>query len=173
MFTIADFERARRSKKTDSIMDAILFSMQKNEFAYAMNLCDSHDRGTYAENLVGDKLIDCGFKVDFFGKTEDYDLLINGNIRAEVKLGTIQSAGRNKTKYTFHKIKPELFDTIFLVFLNPHGATIKWTTDEMMNEWSVDYTRGKHGYSITFNGDMQAKKLVYDESIDSFIRLYR
>ena len=172
MFTLADFERARAVKKTDSIMDAILFSIEKDAFAYAMNLCDSHDRGTCAERLVGYRLMDNGFLVDFYGTAHDYDLLVNGSIRAEVKLGTIQPAGKQKTKYVFHKIKPEMFDVIFLVFLNPHGATIKWTTSEMMNEWSVDYKRGENGYSITFNGDMASKKLVYNESLDSFIRLY-
>jgi hypothetical protein len=59
------------------------------------------------------------------------------------------------------------------MFLHPYGATIKLTTDEMMKEWGVDYIRGKDGYSITFNEDMQHKKLVYDESEESFIRLYR
>ena len=172
MFTIADFERAREHKSIDGIMDALLFSIEKNEFSYAMNLCDSHDRGTYAERLVGNKLIDHGFRVDFYGAAHDYDLLINNSIRAEVKLGTIQPSGKNKTKYVFHKIKPELFDVIFMVFLHPNGVDIKWTTGEIFTEWSVDYTRGKNGYAITFNGEMVAKKLVYNETLDSFIRLH-
>ena len=172
MFTIADFERARASVKTTSIMDSILFTMEKDQFAYAMNLCDSHDRGTYAERVVGHKLIDQNFDVRFYGAGHDFDLLVNNSIRAEVKLGTIQPSGKKNTKYVFHKIKPELFDVIFLVFLNPHGIVIKWTTGEMFSEWSVDYTRGKHGYAITFNGNMVAKKLVYNENLDSFIRLY-
>jgi hypothetical protein len=171
MFTIADFERASVKKQTDGIMDALLFSIEKNEFAYAMNLCDSHERGTRAERVVGNRLIDHGFSVDFYGADHDYDLLINQTIRAEVKLGTVQPYGKS-TKYVFHKIKPEMFDVIFLVFLNPNGAVIKWTTSEMFAEWSVDYTRGQHGYAITFNGEMVAKKLVYNESLDSFIRLY-
>ena len=99
MFTMADFERARTANKTRTILDAVLFSVEKNEFAYAMNLCDSHDRGTYAERLVGNRLIDSGLIVDFYGKDHDYDLLINNSIRAEVKLGTIQPNGKNKTKY--------------------------------------------------------------------------
>lgn len=174
MFTLADFERARIAiKKNGSAIDDLIFSSEKDPFAYAMNLCDSHDRGTCAEGLVGCRLKDSGFLVDFYGADHDYDLLVNDSIRAEVKLGTIQPNGKNKTKYVFHKIKPELFDVIFLVFLNPYGATIKWTTSEMMNEWSVDYKRGKNGYSITFNGDMTSKKLVYNESLDSFIRLYQ
>lgn len=173
MFTIQDFERAGPEKSTDSIMDAILFSIEKNQFAYAMSLLDSHGKGTRAERVIANTLIDSDFDVKLYGKTHDYDLLINDTIKAEVKLATIQSAGRNKTKYTFHKIKPELFDVIFFMFLNPYGATIKWTTDEMINAWAVDYTRGKDGYAITFNEYMRHKKLVYDESEKSFIRLYR
>ena len=173
MFTICDFERARSSTCIkSSILDSILFSIEKNEFAYVMNLCDSHDRGTYAERLVGNKLIDHNFNVDFYGTANDYDLLVNYSIKAEVKLGTIQANGKKNTKYVFHKIKPELFDVIFLVFLNPNGIVIKWTTSEMFSEWSIDYTRGKNGYAIPFNGDMIAKKLIYNENLDSFIRLY-
>jgi hypothetical protein len=174
MFTIQDFERARATTKTSSnILDALLFSIEKNEFAYAMNLCDSHDRGTYAEKLIGHKLIDSGFSVDFYGTAYDYDLLINSSIRAEVKLGTIQPNGKKRTKYVFHKIKPEYFDIIFLVFLNPNGIVTKWTTNEMFFEWSADYKRGKDGYSVTFNGDMQATKLVYNDTFDSFVNLYK
>jgi hypothetical protein len=172
MFTMADFERARTANKTRTILDAVLFSVEKNEFAYAMNLCDSHDRGTYAERLVGNKLIDNGLIVDFYGKDHDYDLLINNTIRAEVKLGTIQPNGKNKTKYIFHKIKPEFFDVIFFVFLNPNGITIKWTDSEMFTEWSVDYKRSEYGYATTFDGDMVCKKLVYNDTLDSFIKLH-
>jgi hypothetical protein len=174
MFTMVDFERARNSIKTSgtSILDSLLFSVQKDEFAYAMNLCDSHDRGTYAERLVGFKLMDRGLNVEFFGAAHDYDLLINDAIRAEVKLGTIQPNGKKKTKYMFHKIKPECFDIIFMVFLNPNGVHIKWTTDEMFNEWKVDYTRGKYGYTTTFNGNMDCAKLIYNDTLDSFIGYY-
>ena len=172
MFTMADLERARvATNKKHSLLDALLFSIEKNEFAYAMNLCDSHDRGTYAERLVGNKLMDCGLIVDFYGKDHDFDLLINNNIRGEVKLGTIQPNGKKKTKYMFHKIKPECFDIIFMVFLNPNGITIKWTTSEMLSAWSVDYTRGANGYTVTFDGNMVCKKLIYNDTLDSFIRL--
>lgn len=173
MFTMADFERARATNKRSGLLDSLLFSVEKNEFAYAMNLCDSHDRGTYAERLVGNKLIDNGLVVDFYGKDHDYDLLVNKSIRAEVKLGTIQPNGKNKTKYMFHKIKPECFDIIFLVFLNPHGIMIKWTNSEMFSEWSVDYTRGANGYTVTFDGNMICKKLVYNDTFDSFVNLHK
>lgn len=172
MFTMVDFERARSATKRGGILESLLFSIEKSEFAYSMNLCDSHDRGTYAERLVGHKLIDNGFDIRFYGADSDFDLLINNSIRAEVKLGTIQPNGKNKTKYVFHKIKPELFDTLFMVFLNPHGIIIKWTTSEMVSEWSVDYKRGKDGYSMSFDDNMKSKRLVYDESLKSFIDLY-
>lgn len=174
MFTIADFERARGAKPAGSILDAILFSVQKNEFAYAMNLCNSHDRGHYTEKMVQHKLVDYGLDVQHCGESCDYDLMIGEHIRAEVKLATIQRYGRSsRTQYVFHKIKPECFDVLFLVFLNPYGTTIKWTTSEMTYEWSKEYKRGKSGYQVRFNGDMVSDKLVYNEKLELFVGLYK
>lgn len=175
MFTIADLERAKGTKSTGSILDAILFSVQKNEFAYVMNLCNSHDRGHYTEKMVQNKLMDYGLNVDHRGESCDYDLLIGENLRAEVKLATVQrSSGSNRTQYVFHKIKPECFDVLFLVFLNPYGTTIKWTTSEMCDGWSKEYgiKRGKNGYQARFNDEMVSHKLVYNEKLELFVRLY-
>lgn len=170
MFTINDFERVRSNgKKSKGILDALLFTVQKSEIAYAMNLCDSHHKGTYAERLIGNKLIEYGMSVEFYGAAHDYDLLINHDIRAEVKLSTVQPYGKSSTKYIFHKIKPELFDVIFFVFLNPYGLTIKWTDSNIVNKWSTNYTRGANGYSISFNSNMSSKKISYDESIETFV----
>ena len=157
------------------MLDAILFSIQKNEFAYALNLCNSHDRGTYTEKLLQKKLIKRGFDVIHCGESGDYDLLVENDVRVEVKLGTVQPYDKksNRTKYVFHKIKPECFDVIFFVFLNPYGITIKWTDSEMITEWTKEgYTRGKHGYQITFDSNMRSKKLVYNETFDGFINVY-
>jgi len=171
MFTMIDFERVRSEKRSGSILDAILFSLEKNEFAYSMNLCNSHDRGSYAEKLLRDKLIDNGFYVDHCAEGGEFDLFINNSLRAEVKLGTIQSYNKS-AKYTFHKIKPELFDILFMMFLDPHGMTIKWTTSEMVSEWSVDYKRGKDGYQVSFDSSKKCGKLVYNETLDGFMRIY-
>lgn len=174
MFTITDFEKVRSGKGSRGLLDAILFSVQKNEFAYAMNLCNSHDRGHYTEKMLQNRLIERGFDVIHCGEGGDYDLLIDNSIRAEVKLATIQQSGKSQhTHYIFHKIKPECFDVIFLVFLNPHGITIKWTDSEMFTEWSKEgYKRGNNGYQIRFDSNMIAKKLVYNETFDGFVNVY-
>lgn len=170
MFTISDFERVRTTK-TRSLLADIVFSVEKSEFAYVMNLYNSHDRGVYAERMLCNKLVDCGLNAVHCGQTCDYDILVN-NTRIEVKLATVQGSPNGKsTKYYFHHIKPEFFDVLFFVFLNPYGTTIKWTTQEMFSEWSVDYIRGKKGYSIGFDGKMQSKKLIYNETFESFVRL--
>lgn len=172
MFTISDFDRVRNSSKRKSILDAVLFTVEKNEFAYAMNLCNSHDRGCYAEKMLANKLTDENFDVYHCVYGSEYDLLIDDCIRAEVKLATVQPCGK-KTKYTFHKIKPEFFDILFLVFLNPNGTTIKWTTTEHFSDWCVDYTRGKQGYQIAFNEDMESSNLVYEQDFYSFVNSFR
>ena len=76
MFTITDFEKVRSGKGSRGLLDAILFSVQKNEFAYAMNLCNSHDRGHYTEKMLQNRLIEQGFDVIHCGEGGDYDLLI-------------------------------------------------------------------------------------------------
>jgi hypothetical protein len=172
MFTISDFERVRNETKPKSILDSVLFSVQKSELAYAMNLCNSHDRGCYAEKLLRNKLLDHGFDVYHCVYGSEYDLLLDDCIRAEVKLATIQQSGK-QTQYVFHKIKPEFFDILFLVFLNPHGATIKWATTESVSDWSTNYIRGKQGYQIRFNGGMESSNLVYNETFDSFVNSFR
>lgn len=173
MFTIQDFERAINKKSKRSILDSILFSVQKNQVAYSMNLYNNHYRGIYAEKMVGNKLVDHGFDVIHYGETHDFDLMIGNSIRAEVKLATIQPYNKNSTQYIFHKIKPECFDIIFFVFLNPLGLSIKWTDCEMFSEWAKEYKRGKSGYSIRFNQDMTSKKLVYNENFESFVRIFQ
>lgn len=175
MFTIDDFERVHTNnrQRPKSILESLLFSVQKNEVAYAMNLYNNHYRGIYAERLVGNKLTDHGFDVVHYGETHDYDLLINRDIRAEVKLATVQPYNKNSTQYVFHKIKPECFDVIFFVFLNPYGLTIKWTDSNIVSKWSVKYKRGKNGYSMRFDSKMQSKKIVYDESFDGFVELFK
>lgn len=172
MFTIADLDCVRQGN--GSILDAVLFSIQKNEFAYALNLCNSHDRGTFTEKLLQKRLTERSFDVVHCGESEDYDLWIDNNIRAEVKLATIQLCKKSgHTKYVFHKIKPEHFDILFLVFLNPNGITIKWTDSEMVTEWTEQgYRRGKNGYQITFNSDMKSKKLIYNETFEGFVNVY-
>lgn len=173
MFTIADFERARNGVSSKGLLEDILFTVEKNPIAYALNLHNNHYRGYYTERMAANKLIDHNFNVFHYGKDHDYDLLINNSIRAEVKLATLTATNRgNSTKYTFCKVKPECFDVLFLVFLNPMGLTIKWTTSEMVHEWKTGYKRGVEGYNISFNKKLACSNLVYNESFDSFVRLY-
>lgn len=174
MFTIADFERARNGVSSRGLLEEILFTVEKSPIAYALNLHNNHYRGYYTERMVADKLIDYNFNVIHYGKDHDFDLLINGSIKGEVKLATLTTTDRGRrTKYTFCKVKPECFDVLFMVFLNPWGLDIKWTTSEMVNEWKSNYKRGIEGYNISFNNKLICSNLVYNESFNSFVRIYR
>lgn len=174
MFTLADFERARNSSNPKrGILESLLFDIQKSDVAYALNLSNNHFRGHYAEKMLQHRLEDSGFDVVHYGETHDYDLLINGDIKAEVKLATIQPYGKKSTQYVFHKIKPECFDVIFFVFLNPNGLTTKWTDSNIIKKWSINRKRGKNGYQLRFDSQMQSKKITYDESFEGFIGLLK
>lgn len=157
MFTVEDFEQAKRAKY--GIEDNVLFSLERNPFAYAMSCANSTDRGDYAEWVIGESLKKKKYLVKRLGGTNSYDLLLNNSIRVEVKMATL----RRRNFYICQKIKPELFDILFMLFLTPDGMIIKWSTQEDVNEWSESYKRGKEGYNINFNSYIENDNLRYND----------
>jgi hypothetical protein len=166
MFTIQDFERAKKEKY--GIQDNILFSIERNPFAYAISCANSTDRGDYAEIMIRDKLKNMGYIVQRLGgATNSYDLMLNHTIRAEVKMATL----RKRNLYICQKVKPELFDVLFMLFLTPDGMVIRWTTSEDVSDWASWHKRGKEGYNIVFNKDLENDHIRYNE-FDTFIDYY-
>jgi hypothetical protein len=171
LFTLADLERVRAERKSKGILESVLFSVEKCPFAHSLSLDHSTDRGSNAEWLMKNKLIEYGFDVKYDADRADYDLLLNNHIRAEVKLATIREI-KGLPRYRFQKIKPKCFDVLFFVFLGTHGSVVKWTTSEMFTEWSKDYMMGKEGYDVQFDDNRFCEKLIYNETFDSFIKTY-
>jgi hypothetical protein len=166
MFTIQDFERAKREKY--GIENNILFSMERNQFAYAMSCLNSTDRGDYAEIMLRDKLKKVGYTVQRLGgSTNSYDLMLNRTIRAEVKVGTL----RKTNYYICQKIKPELFDVLFMLFLTPDGMVIRWSTHEDVVDWTSWHKRGKEGYNLYFNHLLENDNFRYRD-FESFADYY-
>jgi hypothetical protein len=167
MFTIQDFERAKIAKY--GIEDTVLFSLQRNEFAYAMSCANSTDRGDFTEYLVCDLLKSNGYSVRRLGgSVNDYDLLLNESIRVEVKTATLR---KKRNQYVCQKVKPELFDVLFMLFLTPDGMVAKWSTTEDVNEWAITHKRGKEGYNITFNDYIENDNFRYND-LESFMYYY-
>jgi hypothetical protein len=166
MFTIQDLERAKQEKY--GIQDSILFSLERNHFAYAMSCENSTDRGDYAEFLMCDRLQKMGYTVQRLGGANNsYDLILNKSIRAEVKLATL----RRRNVYICEKIKPELFDVLIMMFLTPDGMVIRWTTAEDFRDWASWHKRGKEGYSLYFNNYLENHNIRYSE-FDTFLDYY-
>jgi hypothetical protein len=166
MFTLQDFERIKREKQ--GIESAILFSIERDGFAYAMSCLNSKERGDYAESMVRDGLRNMGYRVEHLGGAINrYDLKINHSIRAEVKMATFRKSGR----YVCEKVKPELFDIVFMLFLTPDGMVIRWATTEDVQDWASWHKRGKEGYSISFNRFLDNHHMRYRD-FDSFLYYY-
>lgn len=166
MFTLKDFELAKKEKY--GIQDNILFSIERNQFAYAMSCLNSTDRGDFAEIMVRDKLKKNGYLVQKLGgATNSYDLLVNKTIRVEVKMATL----RKRNVYVCQKIKPELFDVLFMMFLTPDGMITRWSTSEDINDWASWHKRGKEGYSIYFNNYLENDNVRYSD-FETFLDVY-
>lgn len=166
MFTLKDLERAKQEKY--GIQDTILFSIERNPFAYALSCHNSTDRGDFAEFILCDKLRGMGYSVQRLGGSRNsYDLILNNTIRAEVKLATL----RRRNYYICEKIKPELFDVLLMMFLTPDGMVTRWATSEDISDWASWHKRGKEGYSIYFNNYIENYNVRYND-FESFQYYY-
>jgi hypothetical protein len=101
------------------------------------------------------------------GSTNSYDLMLNRTIRAEVKVGTL----RKTNYYICQKIKPELFDVLFMLFLTPDGMVIRWSTHEDVVDWTSWHKRGKEGYNLYFNHLLENDNFRYRD-FESFADYY-
>jgi hypothetical protein len=166
MFTLEDLERAKQQKY--GIQDTILFSIERDAFAYALSCHNSTDRGDFAELMVCGRLKSMGYSVQRLGGARNsYDLILNQTIRAEVKQATL----RRRSSYICEKIKPELFDVLIMMFLTPDGMVIRWSTAEDISDWGSWHKRGKEGYNIYFNIHLENHNVRYND-FESFQYYY-
>jgi len=168
MFTIADFEEIEAELVRQKI-----YSTEKDELSYRISLLNSTDRGLFGEKMLVKKLMMSGFVVQHHGSGSDFDILVDGRIKVEVKMSSIRMKG-NRYYYYFQKIKPELCDVVFLIFLTPAGVKIKWTHSNMIDLWAEENSakRGKEGYSPVFDSYCDNMNMYYHDNFDSFVEKY-
>lgn len=168
MFTVADFEEAKSVLDRESP-----YSMEKNELAYRVNLLNSTDRGRCGEHMIAKKLRTSGFVVNRFGDGKDFDILVDNHIRVEVKMSSVKPRGK-RIYYYFQKIKPELFDIVFFLFITPEGLRVKWTHSDMISLWAKENNakRGKEGYSPFFDDYCDNMNMYYYDDFNSFVEKY-
>ena len=168
MFTIADFKEVEAELVKEKI-----YSVEKNELSYRINLLNSTDRGLFGEKMLVKKLMMSGFVVQHYGSSSDFDILVDSKIKVEVKMSSIKIRG-NRAYYYFQKIKPELCDVVFFMFLTPTGVKIKWTHSDMIDLWAEENNakRGKEGYTPIFDGYCDHMNMYYYDNFDSFVEKY-
>jgi len=165
MFTANELEQAKLS----GIERSILFSLSKNPVSYEISLMNNKDKGQRIEWMMYRKFLCHGFKADYVGGR--YDLLVNNDIRVEIKCATARSSS-SPSPYVIQKMKPEHFDIVFMVFIAPDKQEIKWSTQKNVKSWSSGRARGAEGYSIVFNSDIENSSLRYKNGFDSFLEEY-
>ena len=126
------------------------YSPQKSEVSFELSQMTSKDRGEILEVMIADYFNRHGIESQR-SDTQDYDLdaFVGGrHIRIEVK-----SAMKAKVtnKYIFQGIKPENFDMLFLVFVDPdNGPQVRTVSKRDVDEFTTRYTRLDQGYKMSF-----------------------
>lgn len=169
MFTMRDFSRIKKGIKGLEIDN--LFSPERNELAYEMSRLGSPARGTCGEKFVALHLRRMKYNVKRYGNIHPFDLLVNNSIKCEVKVATFCRYGKSFL-YAFQKIKPELFDILFLVFVTPDGLVIKWTEQKYVDMYTKDKKRQKDGYYMYFDSSCDNVNMAYNDSMDDFVKFY-
>ena len=87
-------------------------------------------------------------------------------VRVEVKsaLAAMSDWRKGRNYFTYHKVKPNNFDYIFLYEVNPHdGLIVKWTTRKEIFEFCRFKTEYENGYNITISDLRNTRKIkLYD-----------
>jgi len=147
MFSTLDLASAKQSY----FKDASHYSPSKSEVSFELSQMTGKDRGELLEVMISDYFNRKGIDAAR-SDVQDYDIdaYIDGHhIKIEVK-----SAMKSKKlgKYKFIGIKPEKFDLLMLVFVDPDcGPQVKTVSKrEVCSKIEGVYTRNVEGYNVQF-----------------------
>lgn len=172
MFTMRDFNRIKHNLKISRPDN--FYSRKKNYLCWEISNLDSTGMGDAGECLMCDRLSRAKYNVKRHGHGKIFDILLNDQIRCEVKTAKL-TLNQNKYKYyTLQKIKPELFDILFMVFITPKGTIFKWTETKYVTRYLQEHNkkRGKEGYTIRFDETCDNINMAYDDHIENFMKFY-
>jgi len=105
------------------------YTAKKNTVSFELSLHNSKDRGEIVEHIISRKLKQLGIENTTFDHNAPYDIEFSIKnkkrpLRIEVKSSLI-----NRAAYFYQNIKPNNFDYIFFVQVDPEkGLLIRWTT---------------------------------------------
>jgi hypothetical protein len=121
-FTLRNFRKIENEIK--GLKQKRVYSQRKNALCYKLSRMGTQHRAGAIERMIRDYFISQGDKVDYYGGSHVFDMLVNGK-RVEVKSSIIQQTSARAWRYRFQNIKTCYFDEIILVFVKPTGIVIK------------------------------------------------
>ena len=127
------------------------YAPNKSEVSYELSAMSAKDRGEILEIMIADYLNENGVESEIHPHAAyDIDTYIQGrHIKVEVKSSM---KAKKDGKYNFVGIKPEKFDLLILVFVDPDcGPQVKTVSKREVNRHAKNYKRYEKGYTMTFN----------------------
>jgi len=105
------------------------YTAKKNAVSFELSLHSSKDRGEILEHIVSRKLSELGIENNTFDYNAPYDIEFSiTNKKRPLKI-EVKSSLINRAAYFYQNIKPNNFDYIFFVQVDPEkGLLIRWTT---------------------------------------------
>ncbi len=162
MFTVHDLEIAENTM-SQGLSSSDLYAPEKSELSYKLHCKSNLARGTSCELMIVDHMRKFGIDCDHMGGSQnrhDITLYTGGKVRrAEVKSSVM---GPTNGKYYFVKIKPELFDILYLAFVTPeNGVIVKTIAKSEFMAWIDLYSpkQKETGYDVYFRTDMTHAKM--------------
>ena len=169
MFTVQDLDIAEKTMSS-SLSSCDLYTPEKSDISYRLHCKSNLARGTSCELMIVDCMKKFGIDCDHMGGSQnrhDITLYTGGKVRrAEVKSSVL---GPTSNKYYFVKVKPALFDILYLSFVTPvNGVVIKTIGKQELMAWIELYSpknkNEKHTektaeYDIYFRSDMTHPKM--------------
>jgi len=105
------------------------YTAKKNAVSFELSLHNSKDRGEIVEHIISRKLKQLGIENTTFDHNAPYDIEFSiTNKKRPLKI-EVKSSLINRATYFYQNIKPNNFDYIFFVQVDPEkGLLIRWTT---------------------------------------------
>ena len=129
------------------------YAPNKSEVSYELSAMTCKDRGEIIEIMISDYLNQNGVESEIHPHAAyDIDTYNQGrHIKVEVKSAM---KAKKDGKYTFVGIKPEKFDLLIIVFVDPdHGPQVKTVSKQEVDRFTLHCKRYEKGYTMTFNTD--------------------
>jgi hypothetical protein len=106
------------------------YTAKKNAVSFELSLHSGKDRGEILEHIVSRKLKGLGIENNTFDYNAPYDIEFSiTNKKRPLRIEVKSSLMRQDITYNYQAIKPNNFDYIFFVQVDPEkGLLIRWTT---------------------------------------------